>query len=95
MLAAPVLALWAAYRNAPEAGETDVLPTVAAHEAQGSLTGDRLDGRPYENAGNARPTSPRPDPRSATARRTSRSRCRARTPARRRPTAGSSTGRAG
>ncbi|MCE4948217.1 sigma-70 family RNA polymerase sigma factor [Streptomyces albulus] len=62
VLAAPVLALWAAYRNAPEAGETDVLPTVAAHEAQGSLTGDRLDGRPYENAGNARPTSPRPDP---------------------------------
>ncbi|MEU7639202.1 RNA polymerase sigma factor [Streptomyces sp. NPDC039016] len=61
VLVAPVLALWAAYRNAPETGEADVLPMVAAHEAEGALTGDRLDGRPYENAGNARPTSPRPD----------------------------------
>ncbi|PNE36100.1 BACON domain-containing protein [Streptomyces noursei] len=60
VLAAPVLALWAAYRGAPETGERDVMPTVAANEV-GAMPGDRLDGRPYENAGNTRSRHPRPE----------------------------------
>ncbi|MFI1205537.1 sigma-70 family RNA polymerase sigma factor [Streptomyces sp. NPDC020883] len=58
VLAAPVLALWAAYRSAPETGEADVLSAVAANEVAGP--GDGKPGhRPYENAGNARPSVPR------------------------------------
>ncbi|MCK7627338.1 sigma-70 family RNA polymerase sigma factor [Streptomyces sp. RS10V-4] len=60
VLAAPVLALWAAYRNAPEAGASAVMPTVAADDAEGAGSGGRLDGGRYENAGNARPSAPRP-----------------------------------
>lgn len=51
VVAAPVLALWAAYRGAPTAeGEG---PSATAHEAQGpdALGGDTAGG--YENAGNA------------------------------------------
>ncbi|MFK0293132.1 sigma-70 family RNA polymerase sigma factor [Streptomyces sp. NPDC090442] len=65
VLAAPVFALWAAYRSVPETAGANVLSTtVAANAVEGAVTGDRLDGRPYENAGNARPTSPRPTTRA-------------------------------
>jgi DNA-directed RNA polymerase specialized sigma24 family protein len=52
VVAAPVLALWAAYRGAPTA-EGDG-PSATAHEAQGpdALGSDTAGG--YENAGNAR-----------------------------------------
>ncbi|MFE7318216.1 sigma-70 family RNA polymerase sigma factor [Streptomyces sp. NPDC057555] len=63
VLAAPVLALWAAYRSAPEAGGTDVLPTVAANEVAGTVPGGKLVGSRYENAGNSRSTAPRIDSR--------------------------------
>ncbi|WP_438486630.1 BACON domain-containing protein [Streptomyces sp. S186] len=60
VLAAPVLALWAAYHSAPETGEADVLPAVAANEVAGPGPGDgKRRGHPYENAGNARPSAPR------------------------------------
>ncbi|MYW15520.1 hypothetical protein GT039_07940 [Streptomyces sp. SID2955] len=59
VVAAPVLALWAAYRGGP-AGESDG-PSATAREAQGpdALGGDTAGG--YENAGNAdtRPGGPR------------------------------------
>ncbi|QHC26124.1 RNA polymerase sigma factor [Streptomyces sp. GS7] len=59
VLAAPVLALWAAYRGAPETGETDAT-TVAANGTEADPdAAARFDGRRYENAGNARPTTPR------------------------------------
>ncbi|MEU1197326.1 hypothetical protein ABZ446_13990 [Streptomyces sp. NPDC005813] len=60
VVAAPVLALWAAYRGAPLTGEgTDGRP-VTASEAHGpdGMDGDGAGG--YENAGNA---SARPDAR--------------------------------
>ncbi|MFE6483647.1 hypothetical protein ACFVGN_12005 [Streptomyces sp. NPDC057757] len=58
VVAAPVLALWAAYRGAPLTGEgTDGRP-VTASEAQDDHGGDQPGG--YENAGNA---STRPDSR--------------------------------
>ncbi|MEU5214332.1 sigma-70 family RNA polymerase sigma factor [Streptomyces sp. NPDC020742] len=54
VVAAPVLALWAAYREAPATGEAaDSSPSVTASEHE---AGPRLGGRPYENAGNARTT---------------------------------------
>ncbi|MFF4699738.1 sigma-70 family RNA polymerase sigma factor [Streptomyces chattanoogensis] len=57
VLAAPVLAVWAAYRQDPPAEQTtDGTPAVTANERDGD--GGRLGGR-YENAGNARTT---PDP---------------------------------
>ncbi|MFD8547602.1 sigma-70 family RNA polymerase sigma factor [Streptomyces sp. NPDC059649] len=58
VIAAPVLALWAAYRGAPATGETAAAgtPSVTASDTD---AGERLDGRPYENAGNAR-TTPSP-----------------------------------
>ncbi|MFH8349097.1 sigma-70 family RNA polymerase sigma factor [Streptomyces sp. NPDC018045] len=49
VLAAPVLALWAAYRGAPLTGESES-PAVTAGEP-GSAP---FDGHPYENAGSAR-----------------------------------------
>ncbi|MEV0371452.1 sigma-70 family RNA polymerase sigma factor [Streptomyces sp. NPDC050636] len=55
VLAAPVLAVWAAYRNAPATGEMDGVPSVTANESDSG----RLDGRPYKNAGNARATPER------------------------------------
>ncbi|MEV0281853.1 sigma-70 family RNA polymerase sigma factor [Streptomyces sp. NPDC050610] len=49
VVAAPVLALWAAYRGAPETGEgQDGAASVTARSSDG------LDGRPYEKAGNVR-----------------------------------------
>ncbi|MGW6526522.1 BACON domain-containing protein [Streptomyces venezuelae] len=54
VVAAPVLALWAAYRGAPLTGEGHDGRSVTASEdgGAGGLGGDRVDG--YENAGNAR-----------------------------------------
>ncbi|MFE0176068.1 hypothetical protein ACFWZ2_27465 [Streptomyces sp. NPDC059002] len=54
VVAAPVLALWAAYRGAPLTGEGHDGRSVTASEADGAggLGGDRARG--YENAGNAR-----------------------------------------
>ncbi|MFC8667271.1 hypothetical protein [Streptomyces sp. NPDC057199] len=59
VVAAPVLALWAAYRGAPLTGEGVDGRPVTANEAHGP---DGLGGEApgYENAGNA---STRPDPR--------------------------------
>nr|WP_151484471.1 hypothetical protein [Streptomyces albicerus] len=59
VVAAPVLALWAAYRGAPLTGEGVDGRPVTANEAQdpGALGGEAPG---YENAGNA---STRPDPR--------------------------------
>jgi hypothetical protein len=56
-----VLALWAAYRGAPQTGEGQDGRSISASEAgdPGGLDGNRADGA-YENAGNARTT---PDPR--------------------------------
>ncbi|MCX3060411.1 BACON domain-containing protein, partial [Streptomyces beihaiensis] len=61
VVAAPVLALWAAYRGAPLTGEGTDGRSVTASEAggQGALDGKRPGDR-YENAGNASTT---PDPR--------------------------------
>ncbi|MEU9121180.1 sigma-70 family RNA polymerase sigma factor [Streptomyces sp. NPDC048506] len=57
VVAAPVLALWAAYRGAPATSEAaDGTPSVTAHDSE---AGPQLGGRPYENAGNAH-TTPRP-----------------------------------
>ncbi|MCL8017730.1 hypothetical protein [Streptomyces sp. AS02] len=55
VVAAPVLALWAAYRGTPT-GEGVDGPSATASEAHGpgSLDGETADGG-YENAGNARP----------------------------------------
>ncbi|MEU7054940.1 hypothetical protein [Streptomyces sp. NPDC046197] len=54
VVAAPVLALWAAYRGTPT-GEAQGGPTVVAHEARdsGTLGGEEAGGG-YENAGNVR-----------------------------------------
>ncbi|MDJ0466347.1 hypothetical protein [Streptomyces sp. H27-C3] len=65
VVAAPVFALWAAYRGAPLTGESQGGASVAASEADGPGDGDgdqndRAAGDEsydaYENAGNARPT---------------------------------------
>ncbi|WP_267244220.1 BACON domain-containing protein [Streptomyces sp. PR69] len=56
VVAAPVLALWAAYRGAPLTGESHGGTTVSAREADGprGLDGDPYDHYDhYENAGNA------------------------------------------
>ncbi|MFE0107366.1 hypothetical protein [Streptomyces sp. NPDC059009] len=60
VVAAPVLALWAAYRG-PLTGESQGGSSVSASEAEnpGGMDGDRARDR-YENAGNADTT---PDPR--------------------------------
>ncbi|WP_344535780.1 BACON domain-containing protein, partial [Streptomyces albiaxialis] len=55
VVAAPVLALWAAYRGAPVTGEREADSSVSASEGGGP---DSLDGLPYENAGRA--DSPKP-----------------------------------
>lgn len=57
VVAAPVLALWAAYRGSP-AGEGQDAPSATAREAAGSGVlggGDGTGGGGYENAGNAGP----------------------------------------
>lgn len=55
VVAAPVIALWAAYRGAPLTGEGHDGSSVTATEVEGpsGLVGDPYDR--YENAGNARP----------------------------------------
>ncbi|MGW1502828.1 BACON domain-containing protein [Streptomyces mirabilis] len=62
VVAAPVLALWAAYRGAPLTGEGADGRSITASEAHGpdGITGEEAGG--YENAGNA---SARPDARFA------------------------------
>ncbi|MCX5091990.1 hypothetical protein OOK36_24570 [Streptomyces sp. NBC_00365] len=62
VVAAPVLALWAAYRGAPLTGEGADGRSITASEAHGpdGITGEQAGG--YENAGNA---SARPDTRFA------------------------------
>ncbi|MFD9069584.1 BACON domain-containing protein [Streptomyces lasiicapitis] len=61
VVAAPVLALWAAYRGAPLTGEGHDGRTTGVTEADGGPGKDGGHGREdYENAGNARTT---PDPR--------------------------------
>ncbi|MFE2565727.1 BACON domain-containing protein [Streptomyces mirabilis] len=62
VVAAPVLALWAAYRGAPLTGEGADGRSITASEAHGpdGITGEAAGG--YENAGNA---SARPDARFA------------------------------
>ncbi|MFI9051846.1 sigma-70 family RNA polymerase sigma factor [Streptomyces sp. NPDC053427] len=59
VLAAPMLAVWAAYRQAPSTAETaaDDSPAVTANESGGKDS--RVGGPRYENAGNAR-TTPAP-----------------------------------
>ncbi|RFU87176.1 sigma-70 family RNA polymerase sigma factor, partial [Streptomyces triticagri] len=59
VVAAPVLALWAAYRGAPLVGEGRDGSSVSASESDGTGLGAD-DARDYENAGNARTD---PDPR--------------------------------
>ncbi|RII12503.1 hypothetical protein DSC45_25485 [Streptomyces sp. YIM 130001] len=59
VVAAPVLALWAAYRGAPLIGEGRDGSSVSASESEESGVADD-DARDYENAGNARTD---PDPR--------------------------------
>ncbi|MGX1756733.1 RNA polymerase sigma factor [Streptomyces lydicus] len=60
VVAAPVLALWAAYHGSLATDEAaDASPSVTASDTQTADRGERLGGRPYENAGNARTT---PDP---------------------------------
>ncbi|MFE3167446.1 hypothetical protein [Streptomyces sp. NPDC059224] len=59
VVAAPVLALWAAYRGSP-AGESHEGPSVTAREASGPDTLAGGDAGGYENAGNA---GTRPGPR--------------------------------
>ncbi|MGW0964022.1 hypothetical protein ACWD4K_34595 [Streptomyces gelaticus] len=55
VVAAPVIALWAAYRGAPLTGEGHEGSSVTATESDARRdTGDTSDGH-YENAGNARP----------------------------------------
>ncbi|MEU6057207.1 hypothetical protein [Streptomyces sp. NPDC047097] len=56
VVAAPVIALWAAYRGAPLTGETRGGPPVSAADNEGSETRDDDSGRPerYENAASAR-----------------------------------------
>ncbi|MFD6415612.1 hypothetical protein [Streptomyces sp. NPDC060194] len=57
VVAAPVLALWAAYRGAPPTGEGSDRATVTADEENTSrtLAGDHPAHDSYDNAGNARP----------------------------------------
>ncbi|WP_282792193.1 hypothetical protein [Streptomyces sp. CC224B] len=63
VVAAPVLALWAAYRGAPLTGEGTDGRSSSATEADDGPGGDGSRARDsYENAGNAKAT---PDPRSA------------------------------
>uniref|UniRef100_A0AAU2JRE2 BACON domain-containing protein n=1 Tax=Streptomyces sp. NBC_00049 TaxID=2903617 RepID=A0AAU2JRE2_9ACTN len=60
VVAAPVLALWAAYRGAPSTGEPVGGDTTRISASESELPQARTDGRPltaYENAGNAATTS--------------------------------------
>ncbi|OKK24543.1 hypothetical protein AMK09_07070 [Streptomyces sp. CB02488] len=55
VVAAPVIALWSAYRGAPLTGEGHDGASVTATETDGSGSGDPYER--YENAGNATPES--------------------------------------
>lgn len=60
VVAAPVLALWAAYRGGPDTGEPAVGDATRISSSESELPTARTDGRPltaYENAGNAATTS--------------------------------------
>ncbi|MFD3517807.1 hypothetical protein [Streptomyces sp. NPDC058657] len=59
VVAAPVLALWAAYRGAPVTGEGHRGTTVTASEEDGATA---RDGAPYDGYKNAGNTHSRPDP---------------------------------
>ncbi|MDH2393411.1 hypothetical protein QCN29_32535, partial [Streptomyces sp. HNM0663] len=60
VVAAPVLALWAAYRGAPLTGESHGGTSVSAREADGPRG---LDGEPYDHYENAGSVQSRPDHR--------------------------------
>lgn len=60
VVAAPVLALWAAYRGAPPTGEGHDGPSVSAPENDAKRGGEGGAYERYENAGNAR-ARPGPD----------------------------------
>ncbi|WP_419723945.1 hypothetical protein [Streptomyces pratensis] len=56
VVAAPVIALWAAYRGAPQTGEGHEGTSVTATETEDGAGGRSGDPHaPYENTGNARP----------------------------------------
>ncbi|WP_457810836.1 BACON domain-containing protein [Streptomyces microflavus] len=55
VVAAPVIALWAAYRGAPLTGEGHDGSKVTATEIEGAGEHSDDPGAPYEKAGNARP----------------------------------------
>ncbi|MFG2975779.1 hypothetical protein ACGFYY_22730 [Streptomyces sp. NPDC048331] len=60
VVAAPVLALWAAYRGGPDTGEPAVGDSTRISSSESELPTARTDGRPltaYENTGNAAATS--------------------------------------
>ncbi|MGW7328241.1 BACON domain-containing protein [Streptomyces sp. NPDC054840] len=60
VVAAPVLALWAAYRGGPDTGEPAGGDSTRISASESELPTARTDGRPltaYENAGNATTTS--------------------------------------
>ncbi|MFH8369046.1 sigma-70 family RNA polymerase sigma factor [Streptomyces sp. NPDC018031] len=60
VVAAPVLALWAAYRGAPLTGEGHDPDAVSAREEAGAGDGAGPGGRPYERAGGAERGADRP-----------------------------------
>lgn len=53
VLAAPVLALWAAYRGAPLTGEPQADRSVSSSERDREPAYDSVDGHPYEKTGRA------------------------------------------
>ncbi|MFJ1595333.1 hypothetical protein [Streptomyces sp. NPDC088261] len=54
VVAAPVLALWAAYRGGPQTGEVQAGPSISARDRPGGRAGDEARGyERYENAGSA------------------------------------------
>ncbi|MEV4880890.1 hypothetical protein AB0K72_33055 [Streptomyces cyaneofuscatus] len=55
VVAAPVIALWAAYRGAPLTGEGHDGSKITATEIEGAEERNDDPGTPYEKAGNARP----------------------------------------
>ncbi|MYT19833.1 hypothetical protein GTW69_05935, partial [Streptomyces sp. SID7760] len=63
VVAAPVIALWAAYRGAPETGEPAGADSARISASESELPALRQDGRPlraYENAGNTAHTTGEP-----------------------------------
>ncbi|MFD7085301.1 hypothetical protein [Streptomyces sp. NPDC059918] len=63
VVAAPVIALWAAYRGAPETGESVGADATRISASESEIPALRQDGRPlraYENAGNTAHTTGEP-----------------------------------